>query len=315
MFYKKTSFVRVMLSVVVFSFMVLVPTSAYASKNIPVTQVRLVNPIGGTDSSTSGVTDIRLILGNAVFKGLAVAGSLTLLVFLVGGAYWLLSAGNAERVKKGTETMIWAVIGLFVIFGAYGIIYTLISGLTGNASLENTSVNGTSETQVTTDYYQQVDGKTISLWVEPKTNVVLRSTIPFQKSPGVNCIVATGKQENNYIEIKDPTNPTVLGWVLSTEIQRMTSQDVSAAGCGGPSPVANNTASQTSTQQGEYYKYGIRTEPTSSAKATEKKLKKGSDCILVTETKGQYYHVFFENVEGWASKNYLVKTTTNCVKK
>ncbi|MFA5799875.1 MAG: hypothetical protein WC840_02850 [Candidatus Peribacteraceae bacterium] len=36
------------------------------------------------------------------------------LFIMVGGAYILLSAGNAERVTKGKNTIIWAVIGLFL---------------------------------------------------------------------------------------------------------------------------------------------------------------------------------------------------------
>jgi len=36
------------------------------------------------------------------------------LFIMVGGAYILLSGGNAERVTKGKNTIIWAVIGLFL---------------------------------------------------------------------------------------------------------------------------------------------------------------------------------------------------------
>jgi len=38
-----------------------------------------------------------------------------------GGFLWLTAMGNNERVEKGKETLIWAVLGLVVIFGAYAI--------------------------------------------------------------------------------------------------------------------------------------------------------------------------------------------------
>ena len=62
---------------------------------------------------------------------LAVLGSLTLFVFIQGGFTWLVSAGNAEKVQAGTKTMLYAIIGLFIIFASYAIINTLLGGLGG----------------------------------------------------------------------------------------------------------------------------------------------------------------------------------------
>lgn len=39
---------------------------------------------------------------------------LAVLFIMIGGAYILLSIGNSERVTKGKNTIIWAVVGLFV---------------------------------------------------------------------------------------------------------------------------------------------------------------------------------------------------------
>lgn len=94
------------------------------------TQTELINPIGGTETNKKGDTDIRVIFGNIIKQGLTIVGSIAFVVFLVGGAYWLVSGGNDERVKKGTQTMVWAVIGLFVIFSSYGILSAVIGGLT-----------------------------------------------------------------------------------------------------------------------------------------------------------------------------------------
>lgn len=89
--------------------------------------VSLENPLG----STLQDTDIRYILGRVIQKALGVLGSITLVVFIYGGFLWLTSAGNQERVKKGGQTMLWAAVGIFIIFASYAILSMLIKGITG----------------------------------------------------------------------------------------------------------------------------------------------------------------------------------------
>jgi len=86
--------------------------------------VNLVNPLGGQDieGKEKGETNLNQILGRVVASAMGVLGSITLLVFVTGGFMWLTAAGSPERVKKGTETMVWAVIGLFIIFSSYAIL-------------------------------------------------------------------------------------------------------------------------------------------------------------------------------------------------
>ncbi len=88
----------------------------------------LKNPLGSDPEKT----DLRVIVADVIRNAMAVIGSITLLVFFAGGVMWLTSAGNPERVKKGTNTMLYAVIGLAVIFSAYAILNTVIRGLTGS---------------------------------------------------------------------------------------------------------------------------------------------------------------------------------------
>lgn len=101
--------------------------------------VRLVNPIGGvypkdgkepTKEQAKGIVNMQVIMGHAIQITLRLLGAITLGVFFYGGFLWLTSAGNSEKVSKGTKSMLYAVIGLFIIFGAYGILSTIISGIT-----------------------------------------------------------------------------------------------------------------------------------------------------------------------------------------
>ena len=98
-------------------------TSGSVAPIVPNTVVSLKNPLG------EGRTDINAILGDIVKAALGILGSITFLVFVFGGFTWLIAAGNPEKIKKGTQTMVWAVIGLFIIFGSYGILSLVLKGL------------------------------------------------------------------------------------------------------------------------------------------------------------------------------------------
>lgn len=65
-----------------------------------------------------------------VLKGiLSIVGSLALLMFIYGGFTWMLSGGNAEGVKKGRDILMWASIGLVIIFTSYAIISFIFKAL------------------------------------------------------------------------------------------------------------------------------------------------------------------------------------------
>lgn len=62
------------------------------------------------------------IIGGIVKTALGIIGSLALLAFVVGAGRWLISAGKSDQVKKGAQTMLYAVIGVFVVLASYGIL-------------------------------------------------------------------------------------------------------------------------------------------------------------------------------------------------
>lgn len=91
--------------------------------------VNLVNPIGGTEKNPRGNTNWNEIIGKILKAGLGLIGSVTLIVFIYGGLQWLLSRGNSEMVKKGLDAMLYAGIGLFIIFSSYAILDVIFRGL------------------------------------------------------------------------------------------------------------------------------------------------------------------------------------------
>lgn len=64
--------------------------------------------------------NIFLVFGiNIARYVFGIVGALALLMFIYGGFTLILSRGSSEKVKKGGEIMIAAVIGLVIVFGAY----------------------------------------------------------------------------------------------------------------------------------------------------------------------------------------------------
>ncbi len=65
-----------------------------------------------------------------IIKGiLGITGSLALVMFIYGGLTWMTAAGNGERVQKGKDILIWATVGMAVIFGSYALIRFIFTAL------------------------------------------------------------------------------------------------------------------------------------------------------------------------------------------
>lgn len=101
-------------------------------------------PSGGTPASSGGSEDlgnlspvgkigIPQLIGIIVAGALGVVGSISLLVFVYGGFLMLVSQGDPQKIQKGKATMVWATIGLVVIFGSYILVSYIISGLGGSS--------------------------------------------------------------------------------------------------------------------------------------------------------------------------------------
>ena len=89
--------------------------------------VSLVNPLTGTE-------EIPALLGRVVRAALGLVGSLSLIVFIYGGLLLMTAAGNEEQVIRAKNTLIWATLGLTVIFTSYAVLSFIIESLTGPAA-------------------------------------------------------------------------------------------------------------------------------------------------------------------------------------
>ncbi|MCF7794862.1 pilin [Patescibacteria group bacterium] len=69
-----------------------------------------------------GLNDFIRIIEASYTTVFGFIGSIALLMFMVGGVMFLVSAGNQEKVGKAKKLMISAIIGLLIIFASYLIV-------------------------------------------------------------------------------------------------------------------------------------------------------------------------------------------------
>ena len=83
------------------------------------------------DEGKCQLSDMLQIFVNISIAILAICGSVALLMFVYGGFTWVTSMGNPKKVEQGKETIVRAVIGLAIIFGAYAFVNFLIGAISG----------------------------------------------------------------------------------------------------------------------------------------------------------------------------------------
>lgn len=89
------------------------------------------SPTSGTvklDDPLGGVTPQQLI-GKVISAALGLVGSLALAMFIFGGFLWMTAAGSPDKVKKGRDVMIWAVLGLIIIFSSYTLVNFVLNNV------------------------------------------------------------------------------------------------------------------------------------------------------------------------------------------
>ena len=97
-------------------------------------------PVFADETLPSAITidgkpaNINQVIANMAKLVLGLVGVLALVMFIIGGITWMTSGGNAEQVKKGKGTLVWATIGLIVCFLAYSLVTFVITKFIGVSS-------------------------------------------------------------------------------------------------------------------------------------------------------------------------------------
>ncbi|MDD4901113.1 MAG: pilin [Patescibacteria group bacterium] len=129
MWNKITIYFLILLSIFILSAQISYADCSNTSQGNNTNTVCLPNPLTGNNSSKA----VPEFLGQIINYAMGIIGSLALVMFIYGGAVWMLSRGNQEQVAQGKNIIIWAAMGLAIIFMSYALIrfiFTVISAST-----------------------------------------------------------------------------------------------------------------------------------------------------------------------------------------
>jgi hypothetical protein len=99
----------------------LVPSGGQTSNAGFVADVQLINPITGAPATGSGIDLIAGVAKNLINTLLGLVGIFAMIGFIWGGVTWMTSYGDTAKIDRGKKMMIWALVGLMVIFSSYAI--------------------------------------------------------------------------------------------------------------------------------------------------------------------------------------------------
>lgn len=90
----------------------------YDQSEIP----QIKNPLqktAGVAEATTAKGQVAVLTGNIIAGVMSVVGSISLLMFIYAGIRFMMARGNADESKKAMQIMVWAALGLLVIFSSY----------------------------------------------------------------------------------------------------------------------------------------------------------------------------------------------------
>jgi len=85
------------------------------------TEAPVTGGSGFTFEPPLGRLTIQDVIGRIIYAILGIVGSIALLMFIIGGVMWMTAAGDSEKITKAKNILIWSILGLVVIFAAFGI--------------------------------------------------------------------------------------------------------------------------------------------------------------------------------------------------
>ncbi len=111
---KKNTKKLIIFSIIIFAIYYLIPSHSLAAT------IKLQDPIRGAFGSSKVTTSDDIV--NLVIYLLTLLGIIATFIYAaIGGIMYFFAVGNPEQAKKATNMIVYAVIGLAMLLGAYAL--------------------------------------------------------------------------------------------------------------------------------------------------------------------------------------------------
>jgi hypothetical protein len=97
----------------------------------------------GTGFGNCDTCDMFALTANLATLILELLGGAVLLMVVIGGVTWIVSAGNPNLVQKGQAILVGAAVGTLIVLGGYFIVNAVIGSFTGDNDLNDVQLFGT----------------------------------------------------------------------------------------------------------------------------------------------------------------------------
>ena len=84
-------------------------------------------------AATAGEAGVAKVIGWVVQAVLGFVGAVLLLMFVYGGFLWVTSGGAQDKIQKGKDTIVYAIIGFMLLIGGYIVLQLVITTIIGPA--------------------------------------------------------------------------------------------------------------------------------------------------------------------------------------
>lgn len=92
--------------------------------------IKLVDPNAKCDDATGGQNAFGSVLRTVINTFSIVVGAVSVIMIIIGGFRYIISAGDSSATKSAKDTILYAVIGLAVVLFAQVIVRFVISNAT-----------------------------------------------------------------------------------------------------------------------------------------------------------------------------------------
>ncbi len=89
----------------------------------------------GLDPALTKSTNVKEFIIKIVNFALTFLGLVAVIIVIYGGALYLFSAGEDEKIQKGRKAIAYASIGILIILGSYAFVNTIIKGAQGEQDI------------------------------------------------------------------------------------------------------------------------------------------------------------------------------------